>query len=129
MNSTHPWQDEPDRKEWVDKPTGLKCLIRRISGLGHLCGYVGIGPKHRLHGTHYDYVNIDVHGGLTYAGNGVVDAGEDRDLWWFGFDCAHAGDVSPGLGTPFTDGVYRDIEFVTSECETLARELQEVGNE
>ncbi len=84
---------------------------------------------------------IEVHGGLTYA-NG------DEDTWWFGFDCAHAGDLCPGSDALihrihindgdtkkweegrklFKEGphrdVYRDLAYVQAECASLARQLK-----
>ena len=56
---------------------------------------------------------FDVHGGITYSGPSVPGSKPDG-LWWFGFDCAHAGDFVAGL---FPDGAVRDEEFVTRECE------------
>lgn len=47
-----PWQDEPDKKAWVDE-TGLHCLVVR-GPFGGLCGYVGVPPSHSLHGKRYD---------------------------------------------------------------------------
>jgi len=34
---------------------------------------------------------VAVHGGLTYAGEGLP--GSDGGGWWIGFDCAHLGDT------------------------------------
>jgi hypothetical protein len=67
---------------------------------------------------------IDVHGSLTYSGTGVRGIG-DKDSWWFGFDCAHLGDIIPKLGPTWRDGVYRDLEYVKRETESLARQLAE----
>lgn len=66
-----------------------RCVIVGQS-LGHRCGYVGIPKGHVLYGKDYDAIDIDVHGGLTYAGNGNYPV--ESDLWWIGFDCAHIGD-------------------------------------
>lgn len=69
---------------------------------------------------------IDVHGGLTYAGPmGNLEG------WWFGFDCGHAGDLSPGTYSQVLEmgiknyprGTYRDIEYVRAECQRLADQL------
>lgn len=62
-----PWDDEPDKVEYVDEATGLPALIVR-NGVGALCGYVGVPPGHPAHGQHYDRVDANVHGGLTFAG-------------------------------------------------------------
>ncbi len=63
-----PWQDEPDKVQWTDPETGLPCLIKRVEHSGHLCGYVGVGPDHPLHGrTGYDKEGLlSVHGGITF---------------------------------------------------------------
>lgn len=46
-----PWQDEPDKIQYVDEATGLPCLIvRNGKEIGALCGYVGVLPGHPLHG-------------------------------------------------------------------------------
>ncbi len=102
-----PWQDEPDKRQWVDEATGLPCLIVR-GPLGALCGYVGVSEGHPYYGKEYDCVDADCHGGLTFAGHccpspegegrgicHVVEDGDDDNVWWLGFDCAHSGDVSP----------------------------------
>ncbi|AMN41092.1 hypothetical protein [Rhodoplanes sp. Z2-YC6860] len=56
--------------------------------------------------------------------------GEPDNTWWFGFDCAHAGDICPSmsrLGLRSMSGdygeVYRDIDYVTAECQKLAKQL------
>jgi len=36
------------------------------TSLGHLCGYLGVPPAHPWYGHHYDDLNVDVHGGLTF---------------------------------------------------------------
>ena len=117
-----PWLTEPDRLEWKDEATGLPCLIVRVSGHGALCGYVAVPPGHPWHGTDYAACferpachvhedkgwcthepdgHVKVHGGLTYSGRcrgkvcHVAAPGEPEDVWWFGFDCAHLGDLIP----------------------------------
>lgn len=58
--------------------------------------------------------------------------GEPDGAWWFGFDCAHAGDFSPGmdklnsLGRPTGWGTfneYRNIAYVADQCRGLAKQL------
>ena len=136
-----PWQDEPDKKQWRDEATRLPCLIVRNHS-GALCGYVGVPKEHPLHGKGYDAPEVDCHGGLTFA-NGCVHgdnpargvchipgAGEPDDVWWFGFDCAHAWDVWPafearnrGRFSPDPDDVYRDFDYVTRQVTSLAAQL------
>jgi hypothetical protein len=148
-----PWQDEPDKVEWRDPETELPCLIVR-NGLGALCGYVGIhrghpwfakgystciegcGPNRCENSAHATPESlIKVHGGLTYSD---FSSGEichtalpgETKVWWFGFDCAHAGDYVPGLAlipSVPVGGIYRSIGCVEGEVTHLAEQLAEVG--
>lgn len=133
-----PWQDEPDRIEWRDETTGLPCLMRR-SPLGAWCGYVALPPGHPWHGLDIsdapDAAHCAAHGSLTFAAPCMEDdrplrervchvpqPGESDDVWWLGFDCAHAGDIMPvyGLSLLPTGSVYRDVTYVASCCADLA---------
>jgi len=71
----------------------------------------------------------NVHGGITWA-NDYMPTADDRKPgeWWFGFDCAHAGDYVPGMPVGLSlEGTYRDIDYVTAECEKLAAFLKRYG--
>jgi len=125
-----PWDDEPDYAHWIDEKTGLPCLVVR-NNLGGLCGYVGVGAPHAMYENDYAlHYDIHVHGGLTYsdACQGMIchdpEEGEDH-VWWFGFDCAHAGDSAPSIGISNSRDTYRDMAYVISEVEDLARQLKE----
>ena len=141
--SPGPWADEPDKVQWVDKATGLDCLIVR-NGVGALCGYVGLPPGHPLHGKDYgeahDLADINVHGGLTFAnacnesakdGHGICHVpfpGRPADVWWLGFDCAHYMDLSPRYTHLVGEtGTYRDVAYVRAECASLAGQLLAVA--
>jgi len=74
---------------------------------------------------------VRCHGGLTYSGSGN-QFGDDRASWWFGFDCSHAGDLTPGLrehrldmGMPsvFDDEKCRDFEYVKEAARKAAGDL------
>lgn len=150
-----PWQTEPDKLQWTDS-TGLPCLIKR-NRMGALCGYVGVSEGHPWFKKGYDDLpdyGPNVHGGLTYADLCEAGAPEDKGIchvpapgepdhvWWLGFDCAHAGDLIPGLERihrevesrmgigrldPEWRDVYRDIAYVRNECHDLAKQLIEQG--
>lgn len=63
---------------------------------------------------------FSVHGGLTYAASGEkgYPVQNSKD-WWFGFDCAHAGD-----GTLLTTyWPTRTQKYVEKECERLASQI------
>lgn len=152
------WQDEPDKAQWVDAATGLDCLIVRNPG-GALCGYVGLPPQHPWHGKGYSEClmrdctdefcyehspdgRARVHGGLTFSAacstggdesRGICHvplAGRPHDVWWFGFDCAHSGDLMPSYDHlyPQPSAVYRDVEYVRGQCADLARQLAAVAS-
>lgn len=146
-----PWTGEPDKVQWIDEATDLDCLAVR-NRLDAWCGYVGVPPGHQLHGLDYEAVHerlpdLDVHGGLTFAagcherenGDGVCHvpaAGRPADLWWIGFDCAHIGDVVPGMDAVRPDGLpplpsrghytYKDLGFIRTEVTRLAEQLAPV---
>jgi hypothetical protein len=138
-----PWQDEPDKVQWIDEASGLDCLIVR-NGSGALCGYVGVPPGHPWHGQDYDDVPADAHGGLTYANRcqedqehgicHIPEPGRPDDVWWLGFDCAHFGDLVPGvdatvrkLGLREREGIYRDLAYVQAQVVSLARQAVTAG--
>lgn len=135
------WDNEPDKVQWQDEATGLPCLIVR-NGAGAWCGYVGVTEGHPAFGKDYDdeNINVDVHGGLTFAApcqendkeHGIChipSPGEPDHVWWLGFDCLHAGDYGPatrpihGLNRP---EVYRNMGYVTEQCVILAAQLKEM---
>lgn len=150
------------------KHNGLKCVVvMRVPG--YRCGYVGIPKKHFLYGKDYDYVNshfefvilnedkrigvgvclyLQCHGGVTYSKGGKGSNYPIKsNLWWFGFDCAHAWDkndyetakklfkhdkealkrilYNERLDNMFSIGgdKVRTLEYVSNECRKLAEQL------
>lgn len=119
-----PWDDEPDRVEWIDEATGYPCLVIRHFLTGNLCGYVAVPPGHPLHGLAYQDDAVDglnVHNGITYSSpcqeppaaelSHIIEMGcppellichkpepgQPDDVWWFGFHCAGWRDIQPGM--------------------------------
>lgn len=144
-----PWNTEPDKAQWVDNKTGLDCLIVRHTERGHLCGYVGVPEGHKCFGKAWgdpEIMDLEVHGGITFGsecaensadGHGIChipEPGRPETVWWLGFDMAHGGDYSPGVGSlipyfPRFAGEeldYKDVRFVTHQCERLAAQLKEM---
>ena len=111
-NKLTPWIDEPDELAWVDKPTGLACLILR-QGMGHLCGYVQSDLSE-------DDSPFYVHGGITFSGRIEQQTG-----LWIGFDCAHSNDLVPEMFRKSREkqGVYRTINYVKREVKSLALQV------
>lgn len=153
-----PWESEPDRVDF--EHGGLPCLLLR-SPMGFWCGYAAVLPGHPWHGVdscqclapadpaHASDENgwheceqrpeslMDVHGGLTYSGacSGsichVPKPGEPDAVWWFGFDCGHAFDLTPGMrafrvryrgAVPYGE-VYRDLAYAREQTERRAEQL------
>lgn len=148
-----PWVKEPDNVVFVAH--GLQYSVLRHAEMGHLCGYVALPRNHPLYGLHYDdeiVGDVSVHGGMTYSGERFE--GDPND-WWFGFDCAHAGDLSPGLASIGRRArsspdpaiaqmwaeldemerkasfrawdTYCTVEYVVGQCASLAEQLQACG--
>jgi hypothetical protein len=132
-----PWDEEPeDRFEFRYK--GFPCLLVR-GGSGAWCGYVGLPPGHKYHGVEDGDIPWDdarVHGGLTYSAGCREDSpichipqpGESDDVWWLGFDCAHAGDQMPSM--PYRSisldqfSVYRTKDYVIRQVKKLADQME-----
>lgn len=132
-----PWIAEADHVWWIDPGTGYRCEMVR-NHTGAWCGYVGVPEGHLAYGMHYEDVNADVHGGLTFSGY-------ENDVWNFGFDCSHAWDYMPkmeaslrlirkkvpSLDRLFKIGesrIYRDEAFVKREIRLLRDYLKEMDH-
>lgn len=137
-----PWQNEPDKKQWLDEETGYPCLIVRQTNLGHLCGYVGVPSGHPWFENE---PNANVHGGVTYGAKCAdhicheVEEGEDDNIFWVGFDAAHAGDrtmLTDSHSEAFKDiksfphdwDTYKDFAYMENECRSLAQQAKEAAN-
>lgn len=134
-----PWEREPNEVDFEHE--GMPCRLRRgPGGLSHWCGYVGVPAAHPFWGLDYSQpapkLNtspesaLDVHGGVTYAGDHAPMC-EPDGYWYFGFDCAHAGDLVPGMVRRGREryGVYRDVAFVEAECRKLAEQLYRIAEQ
>ena len=125
MKVEKPWEKEPNYEDFTH--AGYPCKIMRIPDLLHLCGYVGIPKDHPYYGKDdYDLEGLlDVHGGVSFAAAPIEDE-KHKDLWWIGFDCAHAGDLWPGRSNlGFPGSTYKDINYVREETKKLAEQLKE----
>ena len=113
-------------QESIKKRFDYRILLRPIDWLppsvdhGWGNGYVCIPPTHPYHGKPYDYIPVDVHGGLTF--------GDHASNVWFrsippqyyvvGFDTAHCFDTADNC----------PIAYVASEAHSLQRQLKELAN-
>lgn len=145
-----PWKEEPDKIQYVDETTGLPCLVKRHPRLGFLCGYVGVSEGHPLFGKSYsdddDVLLLEAHCGVNYTAPcqdddesssicHIPEPGEPDHVWWFGFDCGHGEDRSPGMEADDIArgcalpvyGVYRTVEYVRGVNAHLALQLKELS--
>lgn len=147
-----PWNEEPDKVQWQDESTGLPCLAVR-GPLGNWCGYVGVFEGHPWFGKEYDAEEVEIacHGGLTYSAfcqaegkqHGIchlVGPDEPDQVWWFGFDCGHVFDLSPGQlatlksiglghGLAHAEDIYRPLAYVQQQCAKIAAQLKAADKE
>jgi hypothetical protein len=136
-----PYEGEPDYKVWTDETTGYKCLIRRNPRMKFLTGYVMIPEDIEI-----DSTGLKVHGRVNW--NKIASINFDTDKWckdddfdmfliedlpnkftgrMIGFDCAHEDDYALNAYFPIfasEDGIYRDMNYVTQECESLAKQIK-----
>lgn len=128
------WVNEPDMVVWTDDRTLLRCMIVR-GGMGSLCGYVGVREDCMLYGALYDdsaLSSVSVHGGITWSSKLPDALKEDEDVWWFGFDCAHAYDLMPAFqdfgGRVFSsEAVYRDVFYVSEQVRDLSEQIARIA--
>ena len=102
---------------------GLVCEVKRHDEMLHFCGYVFLPEDHPW----FSYEPpVRVHGGVTF-GRAV------HNEWILGFDCGHGGDLIPrmrqvlplGMGL-FENEIYRDFDYVSSECKRLAEQCWDI---
>lgn len=98
---------------------------------GYANGYVAIPPEHPMYGKHYDDVNVNIHGGLTFGEKIAQDpnlewwnsieplnfeGGYDdipKDYWIFGFDTCH-----------YNDGPHLNRDWCIKETKYLMEQLE-----
>ena len=95
-----------------------------IFNLGtHPTAYIEIPKGHKFYKKHYDRINLNVHGGLTYSDSELM--GIDTKNWFIGWDYAHLGDY---IGYEEQYGINpKDKKWTTEEiikdCENAIDQL------
>ena len=113
-----PWNNEPNYLRGKYKE--YNWVIKRTH-IGILCGYVLLPKGHKYYGEIEYNIPIEVHGGLTFAG-------EKGKYYWIGFDCAHSGDYIPSFQSPLiqliqSNTTYKNINFVKKEIKNMIDQL------
>ncbi len=124
--ASHPWFGK-DYSDPVIAPEGALERIVDVDQIGTinlLCASFSSIPAENV----YEIVLlVRCHGGLTWARDHHALDGKRDGRWWFGFDCSHTGDYSPGLKqAPFEGDVYRDVAYVKAACEMACADLAAV---
>lgn len=75
-------------------------------------------------------IYFNVHGGITFASSGLkgIEAGLFGNVWWFGFDTSHSGDLRPFQTEidrmfPIQTDEYRSMAYVIEQTKSLAQQL------
>jgi len=104
------WKDKS--MVFEDSHKGYDFLIKYIGepiGIRkHYCGYVKIPKNHKYYKFRYKLLNIDIHGGISFAEY------IENDLW-IGWDYAHHGD----------DKIEYDLIDIIKDCCSVIMQLLE----
>jgi hypothetical protein len=113
----HPWFG----KSYSDVVTVSQEIIKRpieidkVGAINVFCAALKNTEESLSRGEIEMVLAVDVHGGLTYAG-------EREGLWWLGFDCAHSDD-----GRSEGDPGWKDRAYAEAETRSLADQLAKIG--
>lgn len=123
------------KKVQILKTEDMENIATERAGLGQLLSC--IAGKYRE-----EYISPDmffnVHGGITYSEGGNYPVDNPEGLWWFGYDCSHAGDardlnaiddekIRSVMGRLQYDGVVRTLNYCIEECKRLAEQLDAIN--
>lgn len=101
-----------------------------IINLGtHPCSYVKVPKNHVFFKKGYYDIDIDCHGGLTYASNYLsgVDTGVPEENWYIGWDYAHFGDYVYFRKNMQIDGHKWTIEELRKEAKEVCKQLAKIN--
>ena len=89
------------------------------------CAYVEIPIHHPFYNVSYDDIPIDVHGGVTFAGNHRMC----HDHYCIGWDYHHVGDYNPFFTTFFNEPVHHwTVNEIETECIDVINQLVKFDN-
>ncbi len=114
-------EDSVIEKDW--RCEGFRCLVIFVRH-SHRCGYIAIPKGHPAFLMNYSDLPVQVHGGLTFGDFKLSDVPIRKNAYWFGFDCAHAGDNT--TWEMETKGHLWTTEEVEKECESMAKQFSKM---
>ena len=108
---------QPERTYVVLDKGEFKGFEYKIISYGtHPCCYVAIPEGHNFYNKHYEDIDIECHGGVTYSEK------EEDGKYWVGWDYAHLGDY---VGIYEMDILKDYIHLHTNEKKWMTKELKE----
>ena len=90
-------------------------LPQNMRGWGN--GYIGLPPEHPWYNKHYNDIECNVHGGLTYAAN------HPDGYWWIGFDTAHLYDNIHNCPESYVD---KQIQLMKEQASLATQTIQKL---
>lgn len=106
-----------------------KCLMIGPFPLGYgfvqACGYVNLPKEHKFHSVHYNDIDIDCHGGVTFS------AMEPDGTWTIGFDMMHVTEkqgYSYNVKVTFDNLMKETCKMVDSLIDAIKLKEDKVGN-
>lgn len=121
VRDDHPWHGK-SYNDSVTAPEGRSLDDTKINEIGVINLFCA-NPAEIEEGILDIVLLVRCHGGLTYSEDhpGGKEP-DDRATWWFGFDCAHSGDLSPKMRLHGGEE-YRALPYVIECCEKAAADL------
>ena len=109
---------------------GYKYMV--VSYGSHPCAYVQVPEGHPFHGKHYDKININCHGGVTFSGNFRRHPSRfliEREGYWIGWDYAHAGDFTVYPEITMVGHRYTTQEVLEDVAQVVEQLVKAAGKE
>lgn len=98
----------------------------KIISLGtHPVAYVCIPKDHPARGKHYDKIQIECHGGLTFSNSGKNYVADSKNEWWIGWDYHHYNDYS-GIYSNFESWPLHYLQSIKYSTEIILAEVEDV---
>ena len=101
-----------------------------VSYSSHPCAYVQLQKDHPYYKENYEFMEIDVHGGITYGQDGFhpnFPGIDPRDGFWIGWDYNHCFDFN-ALAHPVpreyekmwtTEEIFEDVKSVIEQLKEI----------
>lgn len=117
----------------IEGHKGFQYRIASNPYLSTLNGYVLVPEGHPWYGVHYNdptLEDVEVHGGLTYSGDGLGAWAETyrfplpKGYWLLGFDTGHWTDAKPGMEELNLNphATFKDADYVREHCKSLCEQ-------